>query len=97
MDEHIFLISSSEPWYGDILIYLQTFKFSQHLSRDDRRRIRNQAKNYLVIDDTLYRRGVDNILHRCLTHEEDEYVHNEWHNGAFDGHLSGLATSQRIL
>jgi hypothetical protein len=37
VDEHIFLVSSSDPWYGDILIYLQTLKFSQHLSRDDRR------------------------------------------------------------
>ena len=22
LDEHIFLISTSDPWYGDILIYL---------------------------------------------------------------------------
>jgi hypothetical protein len=36
VDEHIFLISSLDPWYGDILIYLQTLKLSQHLSRDDR-------------------------------------------------------------
>ena len=26
-DEHIFLISTSNPWYGDILIYLQTLKY----------------------------------------------------------------------
>ena len=32
-DEYIFFISSSNPWYGDILIYLQTLKLSQHLSR----------------------------------------------------------------
>ena len=25
-DEHIFLISTSDPWYGDILVYLQTLK-----------------------------------------------------------------------
>ena len=25
-DEHIFLISTFDPWYGDILIYLQTLK-----------------------------------------------------------------------
>jgi hypothetical protein len=35
VNEHIFLISSSDPWYGDIFICLQTLKFSQHLSRDD--------------------------------------------------------------
>ena len=24
VDEHIFLISTMDPWYGDIIIYLQT-------------------------------------------------------------------------
>jgi hypothetical protein len=96
MDEHIFLISSLEP-YGDIIIYLQTLNLSQNLSRDDRRHIRHQAKNYLMIDDTLYHRGVDNILHCCLTHEEDESILNDCHSGVFGGHLSRLATAQKIL
>ena len=30
--ENIFLISSSDPWYGDIIIYLQTLKFPPHFS-----------------------------------------------------------------
>jgi hypothetical protein len=34
-DENIFLISYSDHWYGDILIYLQTLKLPQHLWRDD--------------------------------------------------------------
>jgi hypothetical protein len=34
-DEHIFLVSSFDPWYGDIVLYLQTLKFAQHLLRDD--------------------------------------------------------------
>jgi hypothetical protein len=53
-NENIFLISSLDPWYGDILIYLQTLKLPQHMSRDDRRCIRHQVKNYLIIGDTLY-------------------------------------------
>jgi hypothetical protein len=48
-DEHIFLVSSSDPWYGDIVLYLQTLKFTQHLSRDDRRRVRYQAKKYTIV------------------------------------------------
>ena len=31
-DEHIFLISTLDPWYGDIIIYLQTLKTTTHLS-----------------------------------------------------------------
>ena len=35
-DEHIFLISTLDPWYGDIIIYLQTLKVPTHFSRDAR-------------------------------------------------------------
>ena len=31
-DENIFLISTFDPWYGDIIIYLQTLKVPTHLS-----------------------------------------------------------------
>ena len=36
VDEHIFLISTVDPWYGDIIVYLQTLKVPTHLSRDER-------------------------------------------------------------
>jgi hypothetical protein len=60
-------------------------------------RIHHLAKNYLIITDTLYRRGVDSILHRCLTHEEAKVILNDFHGGACGGHLSGLETTQNIL
>ena len=31
VDEHIFLISTTYPWYGDIIVYLQTLKVPTHL------------------------------------------------------------------
>ena len=36
VDEHIFLISTLDPWYGDIIIFFQTLKVPTHLSRDER-------------------------------------------------------------
>jgi hypothetical protein len=66
-------------------------------SRDEHRRIHHQAKNYLIIDDTLYRRGLDFILRRCLTHEEAVIVLNDFHTRACGGHLSRLETTQKIL
>ena len=32
VDEHIFLISTLDPWYGDIIVYFQTLKIPTHLS-----------------------------------------------------------------
>ena len=97
IDEHIFLISTLNPWYGDIIIYLQTLKVPTQLSEDERRRLRHVSKNYLIVDNTLYRHGVDSILRCCLTHDEAEVVLNDCHGGACGGHLSGLAISQNIL
>ena len=72
-------------------------KVPTHLSWDERQRLRHMFKNYLIVDNTLYRSGVDSILRRCLTHEESEVVLNDCHGGACGGHLSGLSTAQKIL
>ena len=36
LDEYIFFISTMDPWYRDIIMYLQTLKVPTHLSRDER-------------------------------------------------------------
>ena len=89
--DHLFLISSLNPWYGDIIVYLKTSKFPSTFSKDERRKLRRLDKNYVIIGDTLYHRGVDSILRHCLTLEEAESVLNDCHSGACGGHLSGLA------
>ena len=34
-NEHIFLISTMDPWYEDIIVYFQTLKVPTHLSQDE--------------------------------------------------------------
>ena len=62
LDEFVYLIDFTDPSYGDILIYLQAQCFHPELSSNDRRRIRHQEWNYLVLNDTLYHHGVDTFL-----------------------------------
>jgi len=96
IDENLFLISSSNPWYEDYLVYLQTLKLPSHLNSDEHQRIRQNSKKYVIIGNTLYNRGIDCVLRQCLTHEEVEKVLNDCHSGACGSHLSGLATTQKI-
>ena len=35
-DESVYLVDSSDPWYGVILVYLQTQRFPPTLTSDDR-------------------------------------------------------------
>lgn len=67
LDEHLFLISSQDPWYGDIIIYLHTSNFLLTFLKDECRKLRHLDKSYVIIGGTLYCRGVDSIIRRCLT------------------------------
>eukprot|EP00253_Pinus_taeda_P011271 PITA_11271 len=95
VDESLFLISTLDPWYGDIIIYLQTQSFRPELSKSKRRKIRFQSQQFKIIGDTLYRRGADLVFRRCLTHEEAERVLNDCHSGACGGHMSVFDRNMR--
>ena len=96
-DESLFLISTIDPWYGDIIVYLQTQSFRLELSWSQRRKIRFQSQQYHIVGDTLYRRGANSIFRHCLTLNEVENFLNDCHSGACGGHMSGNATTQKIL
>lgn len=61
-DESLFLISMSDPWYADIITYLQTQNFRPELSRTDLCHIRYQSQQYNIVGDTLYCHSVDSIF-----------------------------------
>jgi hypothetical protein len=96
-DKSMFLISTLDPCYGDIILYLQTQHFHPDISHDESRRIRHHSKRYLIIGDTLYHHGIDTILRCCLTHDEAENVLNDCHLGSCGGHPSWMDTAQKIL
>ena len=92
-DDSLFLISTLDPWYGDIIIYLQTSTFRSELMKDAHWRIRHQSQPYRIVEDTLCRIGVDSILRLCLTLEEAKKDLNDYHSGAYGSHISGYATT----
>ena len=96
-DDSLFLMDLSDPWYGDILVYLRTQRFWPSSTKDDRQHLRHLAQHYLIVGDALYHHGVDTMRRRCVTHEEAELIMNDCHSGACGGHLSGLSTTQKIL
>ena len=90
-DEVVYLIDTTNPWYGDILVYLQAQRFRPELSSGDRHRVHHQARHYLVLNDTLYCCDADTVLQCCLTHDEVEHILNEYDAGACGSQLSGIS------
>lgn len=83
LDKSLFLISSYNLWFGDILTYLQTQTFQSDTSHCKKQHIQYQAKNYILTVDTIYRHIIDMILRRCITYEEVKKVLND----ATQGHV----------
>jgi hypothetical protein len=96
-DESLFFINTSNPWYGDILLYLQTQRFQPNISHEEHRCICHHSRCYLIIGDTLYHHGIDTILQRCLIHEEAKCILNDCHLGAYSGPLCGMDIAHKIL
>jgi hypothetical protein len=94
-DESMFLISTSDPWYGDILLYLQSEHFQPDISRDELHHICHHSQCYLILRDTLYCHGIDIFLQRCLTHDEAKCILNDYHLGACSKHVSGMYTTKK--
>ena len=61
-DESLFLISTLDPWYEDIIVYLQTQSFWPKISRSQHRKIQFQSQQYKIIGDTLYHRGANSVF-----------------------------------
>lgn len=91
------LISTSDPWYDDIFLSLQTQWFRPKKYCDDRRCIHHQYWHYLIINDYLYQWGVETVLCQFSIQTKAEHVLSDYHVGACDGHLFALAISQKIL
>lgn len=66
-DDSIFLITTIDPWYGNILQYLQTQHFRFDLSHEACRSVYHYVKSYLILDDTLYHRGIHHVFLCFLT------------------------------
>jgi hypothetical protein len=81
-DDSLFLISMFDVWYRDILLYIYTQCFKEEISHDEQRRIRHHSKYYLIVGDTLYH--FKQVLNNC-------------HLGSCGGHLSRMATAQKII
>ena len=97
VDESLFLISTLDLWYGDIIVYLQTQYFRPELSKTDHHQIWYQSQQHNIINDTLYRRGVNFVFQCCLTFEETKKTLNDCHSRACGNDMSGYATTQNIL
>jgi len=90
-------ITNSESQYADLIFYLKNGYAPPNLSYKNKRAIRLKAKNFIIIDDVLFRQNYDSVLLRCLEKPEAQKVLQELHDGPAGGHFGADTTAHKII
>eukprot|EP00253_Pinus_taeda_P021596 PITA_21596 len=90
-------ITDPESKYADLIFYLKNGYAPPNISYKNKRTIRLKAKNFIIIDDVLFRQNYDSILLRCLEKPEAQKVLQELHDGTAGGHFGADTTAHKII
>ncbi|KAL3694202.1 hypothetical protein R1sor_007853 [Riccia sorocarpa] len=62
-----------------------------------KRKLVQKSSQYTLIEGELYKKGIDQVLRRCVNDEDVPRILEEAHEGPSGGHGAGESTAQKIL
>ena len=74
-----FAIQSESSWMTPILSFLQGGRLPQDVEED--RKVRKRVARFIILNDTLYKRGFFMPYLKCVNKEEAKYILEEIHEG----------------
>lgn len=80
-----------------MLTYLMDGVFQDGMQKDQRRKLALRSRPYLVISCYLYKRGINDVVKRCVLDHEQKYILIEAHSEDAGGHFSGQITSRKYI
>ncbi|KAJ9544863.1 hypothetical protein OSB04_024570 [Centaurea solstitialis] len=97
LDEQLFGVSSSEPWYADMVNFLVGSIIPHDYNSHQRKKFISDAKHYFWDEPCLYKRCADGMVRRYIPDEEKADVLNHCHNLECGGHFSADRTVAKVL
>ena len=88
-------IDVEEDWTAPLKEYLQSGSLPDE--KDVARRLKVWASRFVLIKDTLYKRGFSRPYLRCLSHGEAEYVMREVHEGICGNHSGARSLVHKLI
>nr|XP_027187889.1 uncharacterized protein LOC113785495 [Cicer arietinum] len=94
--EHIFTIAKA-PWFTDFANFKVCEAIPSDFTYQQQKKFIHDAKFYVWDEPFMYKRGVDELLRRCVPEEEQEKVLWHCHDSNYGGHFSGDRTAAKVL
>ena len=97
LDEHLFLLTTQNPWYADIANYLTIGRTPPHFFAKERRLLAEKSFNFSWISGFMVYTGLDQVTQRCLREDETYDILHACHDEPCGGHFSSKRTTMKIL
>ena len=85
------------PWYHDIYQFLRLAAYLEAATAKDKRALRQLVTQFMICDETLYKRLVDGMLLLCLDRASTDRVMREVHVGVCGPHMGGHMLARKIM
>ncbi|CAN6720968.1 unnamed protein product [Malus baccata var. baccata] len=96
-DEKLMSIEVSMPWYADLVNYLASKVIPREFNKNQRDKLKHDARNYVWDDPYLWKYGSDQIIRRCVHDSEIQSILNFCHTYACGGHFGTHTTARKVL
>ncbi|KAM1242862.1 hypothetical protein ACFX2G_035170 [Malus domestica] len=96
-DEQLMSIEVSMPWYADLVNYLASKVIPSEFNKNQRDKLKHDARNYVWDDPYLWKYGSDQIIHRCVHDSEIHSILNFCHTYACGGHFGTQRSARKVL
>ncbi|CAN6566338.1 unnamed protein product [Malus baccata var. baccata] len=96
-DEQLMSIEVSMPWYADLVNYLASKVIPSEFNKNQRDKLKHDARNYVWDDPYLWKYGPDQIIRRCVHDSEIHSILNFCHTYACGGHFGTQRTARKVL
>ncbi|XP_012461380.1 uncharacterized protein LOC105781384 [Gossypium raimondii] len=89
--------SDGRPWFHDILEYIKNQRYPKQVIENNKRTIRRIVVGFVIDGDILYKRGMNQMLLRCMDAIEARKILEEIHEGICKTHANGFTMARQIM
>ena len=90
-----FAIQSTGSWMTPIISFLE----DGHLLQDveEARKVKKRVAKFMILNDTLYKRGFSIPYLKCVDEEEVKYILKEIHKGVCEDHVGPRSLVSKVV
>lgn len=90
-------IGLKDTWFSNVAYYLTYGECPTHFTTKEQRNLKLKEAKYVIVDDILYKRGLDGMFLRCVDEDQQKKLLQSFHSEACGGHFSSTVTAFKIL